>query len=373
MGAVASRWSEASAAPIDLLARSAASQAAMLGCPKCAWLSRACSTPVAAPILSEEAMLEPERLPTPGADSITELCRQLGIPPERTAKAMMFSGSPPGDAGAQTLMALVRGDREVSEQKLSWVSGWTGLRKALPAEIEQIGAVPGYASPVGLDHPWVVVDQDVARARNLATGANAAGYHLIHTSYGRDYSAWLVADLVAAAEGDACPRCGAKLESQQGCLLGLCYPLLPEHRGGLGSLPDQAGRAGALAGVALDFDVTSALGALAGEQSDEQGLSWTPALAPFQALILGLTPCESQAVEVYLALRGQGVPVLLDDRDCSAGVKFKDADLIGIPLRVVVSPKSIAAGGAEIALRADGAKKIVPLEAIEDEIRKFAV
>ena len=359
-------------APVEFCTHALGRGAPMLGCARCGWISRPPCTPVAGAAPGGEAVLDAERVATPGANSITELCAQLGIVPEQTAKAMLFAGTPPGVSQHRLLMVMVRGEREVSWQKVGWASGWSDLRRALPTEVEEIGAVAGYASPIGLAHSWVLVDQDVASSRNLATGANEAGYHLVNTNYGRDYSAWQVADLVTAGDGDACPNCGSLLSQQNGYLLGTATSLYPERGLRLGDFVNGSGETASLAGAFLDLDVTTILGALAEEQADERGLAWRPTLAPFKAEILGLPPCEAQALELYMDLAEQGVRVLLDDREMTAGVKFKDADLIGLPVRVVISPKSIAAGGAEITARAVGERFIVPLDSVGREIDKYA-
>lgn len=356
---------------IEIGIRSDGSASEMLACRECGFFARRTSTPVPAPPPDAAALRPLEQVATPGADTIPSLCVLLNLSPAQTAKAMLFAGRPPGEKEDQTLLVMVRGDREVSWHKLAGVSGWRGLRRATPEEIVAIGAVPGFASPVGLLHPWILIDRVVANSRNLATGANRAGYHLLNTTCGRDYAPWRVGDLALASAGDACPHCGAELKLEPGHLMGVCQALSPEPGDRLGSYTDQHGGSAPLSGLSLQLDVTTALGALAGLQADERGLAWRPAVAPFAAHLIAMTSCEAQALELHARLAGQRIQALVDDRDASPGVKLKDADLIGLPVRVIVSQKSIAAGGVEITPRGAGEKRIVQLEEVGPEVLRL--
>lgn len=366
--AVISHLSREPGSPMELCIGASGSGSEMLGCSECGFVARPASTAVADVPLDGAPLLPLERVATPGSDSILALCTFLGIPPERTAKAMLFAGKPPGEERDQAVMVMVRGDRDVSWQKLAWASGWRELRRASPGEVEAIGAVPGFASPVGLMHPWILVDQAVANSRNLVTGANQAGFHLLNTTCGRDYAPWRVADLGVGKPGDACPACGAGLRRETGVLLGACSPRLPELGDLLGSFADRNGGAAPLAGVSLEADLTTAVGMLADEQADDRGLAWRPLVAPFATHVIAMPSCEAPALELHAALILQGIDVLLDDRVASPGAKLKDADLIGLPVRVVVSQKSMAAGGAELTPRAAGEPRIVALEDVGSEI-----
>jgi len=369
--AVISPVSHAPGSPIELCIRAGGSGSEMLGCDECGFVARPASASVAAIPLDGASLLPLERAATPGADSISALCTFLGIPPERTAKAMMLTGKPPGEERDQTLMVLVRGERDVSWQKIAWASGWRDMRRATPEEIEAIGAVPGFASPVGLMHPWVLVDQAVANSRNLVTGANQAGFHLLNTTCGRDYAPWRVADLGVAMSGDACPACGAGMRRETGHLLGICSPRLPELGDLLGSFAERSGGTAPLAGASLEADLVTTVGVLADTQADDRGLAWRPLVAPFATHVIAMPSCEAPALDLHSALILQGIEVLLDDREASPGVKLKDADLIGLPVRVVVSQKSIAAGGAELTPRVAGVPRIVPLEDVGSEVLRL--
>jgi prolyl-tRNA synthetase len=367
LAAVISHLSNEPGSPMELCIAASGSGSEMLGCSQCGFVARPPSTALADVPLDRAPLLPLERVATPGSDSILALCTFLGIPPERTAKAMLFAGKPPGEERDQGVMVMVRGDRDVSWQKIAWASGWRELRRASAGEVEAIGAVPGFASPVGLRHPWILVDQAVANSRNLVTGANQAGFHLLNTTCGRDYAPWRVADLSVGKPGDACPACGEGLRREAGLLLGACSPRLPELGDLLGSYADRGGAA-PLAGVCLEADLTTAVGMLADGQADDRGLAWRPLVAPFATHVIAMPSCEAPALELHAALILQGIDVLLDDREASPGAKLKDADLIGLPVRVVVSQKSMAAGGAELTPRAAGEPRIVPLEDVGSEI-----
>jgi prolyl-tRNA synthetase len=374
MGMIANvpRLSPSDGSPFEVCTRLSGGHEGMLGCSQCGYLARACTIPIQPGSPSDEPLLPRERVSTPGADTIRSLCHLLGIPPERTAKAMMFSGRPVGETQDCTMLVLVRGDRDVSWQKLAWATGWTHLRRASPDEIAALGAVPGYASPIGIQHTWILVDREVAGGRNLVTGANADGYHLINTTYGRDYTAWKVADVVVASPEDACPTCGASLQPEHGLLLGVGSPILPDRGDRLGSYMDQSGAPKPLAGIGLALDITTVVGSLAAGFGDDRGLGWPPLAAPFLAHLIGLPSCEEQAEELCARLLAQGVEVVLDDRQASPGVKLKDADLIGLPVRIVISKKSLTAGGAEVTERASGETQIVPIQDVGSRILQLS-
>ncbi len=357
-------------AAVEILLPSAAGRDPLLTCSACGYLARPELVGLQADT-DASRQLPIERVATPGADTIASLCACLGIPPEETAKVLFLAGKAAAGKPDETLIVLVRGDREASLSKVMQASGWNALRRADDTEILRTGAVPGYASPVGLAHPWVLVDAAVAESKNLVAGANAPGYHLRNVNCGRDFSPWRVGDLSNAIEGDPCPQCAARLGPARGVVVGAIA-----ETSGVGPPPRTKyaaadGKSRELESVHLVVDVTTVLGVLAGEQSDERGLTWHEAVAPCVAHVLGLPPQEQQAVDLYRQLKAQGIRVLLDDRELSAGVKLKDADLLGMPVRVTVSRRSTEQGGAEVHWRKTGESTVVPLESVADRIRRF--
>ncbi|HVA21055.1 MAG TPA: proline--tRNA ligase [Candidatus Micrarchaeia archaeon] len=319
---------------------------------------------------------------TPGAATIASLTRTLRIGPERTAKVVLFAaalGAPaepaPAEgaprAGARTspevlVMALVRGDMEVEETKLSNLIGARWLR---PAELERIraaGVEPGYASPVGLRREGMVVAVDdlVAASHNLVAGANQEGFHLRNVNLGRDFEADVVGDIAAAAEGAACPRCGAPLHLRRGVEVGNTFQLGTHFSQPMGATYSDA--EGALHPIVMGcygIGMGRILACVAEAHRDDRGLRLPLAVAPFPVHLVRLGGAHAEvgatADALAAALEADGIEVLDDDRDVAPGVKFADADLLGMPLRVTVSPRSLAAGGVELRRRDGEATEVV--------------
>ncbi len=318
-----------------------------------------------------EDLLPLEKIATPHTSTIADLARLLGVPESRTAKAVFLVAA--AEEGERFVFAVVRGDTGVSEHKLRAalrrleVRAGT-LRPATEAEIRATGATPGYASPVGLRNVLVVVDQLAARSPNLVAGANEEGYHLLNTNVGRDYRASLVADIAAAEPGDGCPVCSDALRSVRMALLG--RSAAAGHEKGGPQFLDTTGRAQPVQMSAHCFDLGALLAAIAAGRSDEGGMALPPAAAPFAVHLVSMPGAESEVEALYRGLWAAGMPCLLDDRSESAGVKFTDADLIGLPLRITLGKRSLQAGGAEFKRRERGGmggeKWIAPLDTAVD-------
>ena len=321
---------------------------------------------------AKEELLAMEKIATPQIKTIADLAELLHIPAQRTAKAVFLVARLA--AAAQTeetqreefIFAIVRGDMEVNETKLANVVKARELRPATEAEIRATGAVPGYASPVGLKNVKVVVDELVPSSPNLVAGANEEGYHLRNVNYGRDYQADIVADITAAGEGDACPNCAAPMRSNRGVEVGNIFKLGTRYSLSMGcnfhaengeSLPVIMGSYG--------IGVGRLLACIAEEHHDDKGLTWPVGVAPYplHLVVLGSKTGQTEALAVDLETRLQsaGWEALVDDRQESAGVKFIDADLIGLPLRLTVSERALKLGGVEFKRRCSEEKWIVPL------------
>jgi prolyl-tRNA synthetase len=327
------------------------------------------------PNVEAEAVLPLERVATPHASTIADLAQYLCVPESRTAKAVFRTASV--DEGERFVFAVVRGDTDVSEEKLRATLRTLGvrasaLRAATDAEIRATGATPGYASPVGLKNVLVVVDELAARSPNLVAGANEEGYHLLNTNNGRDYQASVVADIALAKAGDSCPACGHALRGATAALLARSERV-PTEKGGPAYL-DATGRSQPVwIGIHL-VDLGALLAAVASERCDEQGLALPPAAAPFAVHLVGMPGADAEVEALYRSLWDSGLPCLWDDRGDSAGVKFTDADLIGLPVRITLGKRSLQAGGAEFKRREPGAaggeKWIVPLDAAIETARR---
>ncbi len=271
-----------------------------------------------------------ERVATPEANTIEALARYLNLPKAKTAKALMYTRT----TDQKFVFVVVRGDMQLSETKLRAQIG--EFRAATPEEIIAAGATPGYASPIGLRGVLIAVDDLVPRSPNLVAGANEAGYHLLNTNYERDYEAEIVADLVLAEAGAACPNCGEPLSMESA-----------------ERLSDAKG-----------YCLTNILEALAEIHHDEKGLQLPMGGAPFAVYLMNVPGKEldtrGKAAALHVDWENDGVPVLLDDRDERAGVKFADADLIGLPVRATVGERGMKDGMVELKDRRRGEMQSVP-------------
>lgn len=290
-----------------------------------------------------EPPLALERVATPDCATIGELAAFLGVPASRTAKALLYWR--PTDMSL--VFAVVRGDMQLSEPKLAAAVGQ--VRIATRDEILSAGAVPGYASPIGLRSALVVVDDMIPGSPNLVAGANEAGYHLRNVNYGRDFSAELQLDLALAGPGDPCPTCAGTLDGGRGVLLTGSASTFPEN----------------------------ALLALAEAHHDERGLLFPIGLAAFDVHLLNI---PSKNLDTAVAARdlgreiqAAGISVMVDDRDERAGVKFNDADLIGAPLRVTVGEKKLVNRMVELKSRSGNSLEDVPIDALAARLHSLTL
>jgi prolyl-tRNA synthetase len=325
------------------------------------------------PAAAAEDVAPLEKVATPHSATIQALADFLGVPTARTAKAVFLVATVnEGEGAAQKavdhfVFALVRGDMEVNETKLANALHATDLRPAREDEIVAVGAVPGYASPVGLKDVWVVVDDAIPASANLVGGANEAGYHFRNVNYGRDFTANVVTDIAAAGEGDACPNCGSPLRTSRGVEVGNIFKLGTRYTAALGAnFLDRDGKPQPVIMGSYGIGSGRLLACVAEAHNDGDGLCWPITVAPYQ-VHLTVVPDKSGTVapaadQLYAALQAAGVEVLYDDRDERAGVKFKDADLIGLPLRITLGERALKEGGVEFKRRDQAEREIVPLD-----------
>jgi prolyl-tRNA synthetase len=323
-----------------------------------------------------------QKIPTPHTSTIEDLANLLHVPTAQTAKAVFMIASYEMNnlPMERFIFAVVRGDMDVNEYKLSNVlkpilgGPVTGLRPATEVEIKAIGAAPGYASPIGLapSPAWLaVVDEAIPTSPNLVAGANEEGFHLLNTNYGRDYSAEAVADIAAAGDTALCPECGAAMRASRGVEVGNIFKLGTRYTEIMGcNFLDEAGQSHPVVMGSYGIGVGRLLACLAEEYHDDHGLCWPAAVAPYplhMVLLSGKSGAADAAAEqLYADLQAAGLEALFDDRQESAGVKFMDADLLGMPLRVTVSERALKQGGFEFKLRKSGEVFVVPqAEAVE--------
>jgi prolyl-tRNA synthetase len=308
---------------------------------------------------------------TPGTTTIASLASFLDIGPERTAKAAFFVA---GDGRLVT--AIVRGDHEVNETKLAnAVGGTTGLRPATIEEIKVAGMEPGYGSPIGAHDTVVVVDDLVARSPNLVAGANREGFHYRNVNVGRDFTPDVVAEITNAQEGDPCPQCGMAVILRNGIEVGNIFKLGTKFADAAGATYlGEDGREHPIVMGSYGIGVGRNVACIVEAHHDDKGIIWPAEVAPYAAHLVAIgaarDPQVGEIAERLHALSIEaGREILYDDRDESPGVKFTDAELLGMPWILTVSPRSIAAGGVEVTERATGERATRPLDEVEALIR----
>ena len=319
---------------------------------------------------SGEALLPMEEVETPSTTTIQALADFLHIPLAKTAKAVFYTG----DSG-RFVFAVIRGDLDVNETKLRKAAGEGGLTPATVDEIRAIGAEPGYGSPVGVRDTLIVIDESVRDTPNLVAGANRVGWHLVNTNPGRDYHPDVVADIASAEAGFPCPICGTALTAERAIEVGNIFKLGTRYSKMLGAeYLDAEGASHPIAMGSYGIGSGRVAATIVEQHHDERGIAWPVTVAPFEVSLMWIggaddPDAQSAADELYAALTAAGIEVLYDDRPERAGVKFNDADLIGNPVRISVSARTLGRGEAEIKLRTAMEAEFVPLANVVSVVR----
>ncbi|MBU0704546.1 MAG: proline--tRNA ligase [Chloroflexi bacterium] len=344
-------------------------------CDECEYMANRQIAKFKKPVPVKENPKPIDKVATPGITTIKELAEFLNVPDSKTAKAVFrIATATEGQEDVEKfLFAIVRGDMDVNETKLTNAVGAKSLRPARDDEIQAVGAVPGYASPIGIKGVVVIVDDLIPDSPNLVAGANEEGYHLLNVNYGRDYLADVVEDIVMAEDGYACPDCGAAMHSSKGVEVGNIFKLGSRYSESMGcTFSDKDGQDKPVIMGSYGIGVGRLLACVAEEYHDEQGIIWPISVAPYHVYLVALPGGEEAAEQLYADLQSANVEVLYDDREERAGVKFNDADLIGIPIRLTVSKRSLEAGGVELKLRRSSERTVIPkdemLSRITDQI-----
>ena len=311
--------------------------------------------------MPEEEPLPLEEVATPGQKTIDDLVAFLGVPHARTLKAVFYEidGGP--------VFVAIRGDLEVNEAKLR--NTLKAVEMALLDEegVKKHGLVAGSASPVGLKGIKIVADDSVLTSPNLVAGTNKPDVHFRNVNHGRDWTADVVADISLARAGNVCARCGGTLETKRGMEMGHVFKLGTVYTDRLqATFADEAGELKPAVMGCYGIGVGRVFAGAIEANHDERGIIWPPELTPYHVHLVGLgfdkPGVRESAEQVYQQLQDAGFDVLFDDREeGSAGVKFNDADLLGMPVRVTVSPRSIENGGAEIKRRTTKDAQVVAL------------
>lgn len=315
-----------------------------------------------------------EKVSTPDAKTIEDLCSYLNIKPEQTAKAVFMVGTfiddTNGDEQTKLIVALIRGDLDVEESKLTNAIKANAIRPAHEEEITECGIVPGFGSAINAKgNMLVVVDDSVAKSNNLVAGANEKGYHFLNTNFNRDYTGQ-VADIASARNGFLCPVCGKPLNASKGVEVGNIFQLGTRYSEAMNCYyqAEDGTRKPVIMG-SYGIGVGRLLACLAEEYNDEGGLKLPISVAPYQVHLVSLVKDTQVGEDLYNRLTNAGIEVLFDDRKESAGVKFADADLIGIPIRITLGNRSLKEGKAEVKIRETNRITSYDLADIEQEIK----
>ncbi|MFQ5827518.1 MAG: proline--tRNA ligase, partial [Dehalococcoidia bacterium] len=320
--------------------------------------------------MAAEEPLPLEEVSTPGVKTIDELSRFLGIPPMKTLKAVFYM------ADERLTLVLIRGDLEVNETKLRNRLQCTELRLATEEELGRAGLEAGFASPVGLKGIRTIGDPSIASGNNLVAGGNKKDTHIKNVNYSRDFQVDTMADIALARAGEGCPNCGRPLLSSRGIEVGHVFKLETFISQKLNAtFLDRDGISRPIVMGCYGIGLGRLLAAVVEYSHDEQGIIWPSSIGPYQ---IYLCPIQQERPEVasaaqslYGELEHEGMEVLFDDREESPGVKFSDADLLGIPLRVVLSPRTLKEGRAEVKWRQEKDAQLLPLEGITSRIREM--
>ena len=307
-----------------------------------------------------------EELETPDQRTIEDVARYLGIEKEQTLKAVFYS------TDESLIFAAIRGDIEVNETKLKKAVGATHLWFSTDEELRRYGLVAGYASPIDVKGVTVVVDDSVASTSNLVAGANKPGYHLKNINYPRDFKADVVADISLARGGMTCAHCGGTLTEKRGIEVGNIFKLGTKYSEAMNATYlSQKGRPQLLFMGCYGIGIGRLLASIVEANHDEDGIIWPPAVAPYQIHLMHIgkgDEVRQRTEELYTTLRAQGYEVLYDDRQESPGVKFKEADLLGMPLRLTVSQRTLENDSVEVKRRTETEKVLVKLDDLDPQL-----
>ncbi|MBO8159389.1 proline--tRNA ligase [Thermosyntropha sp.] len=317
-----------------------------------------------------EPMRDIEKVATPGQKTIEEVSAFLGISKDKHVKTLMY------EADGEIIAVVIRGDRELNEAKLKNFLNCAQLFMAEENKVRKLcGATFGSLGPVGLECK-VYVDLEVANMRNFVCGANEDDFHLVNVNLGRDFVPEAVADLRNAVKGDKCPICGNSLDVLRGIEVGHIFKLGTKYSEAMNAtFLDQNGKEKPFIMGCYGIGVSRTMAAAVEQNHDEDGIIWPIPIAPYHVIIVPVNmkndKLRTAAEDIYNTLIEAGIETILDDRDERAGVKFKDADLIGIPVRITIGPKSLQENRVEIKKRWEKESELVELTGVLEKVREI--
>lgn len=341
-------------------------------CDACGYAANAEVAEFALPPLPAEEPLPMEEVATPDCKTIQAVAEFLRVPTSKTMKAVFYV------AGERFIFAVIRGDLEVNEAKLCRALGVGEVKPADEAAVVKAGVTAGYASPIGVRGATVVADRSITTGANFVAGANRPGYHVRNANYPRDFKADIFADIAEAYDGALCKQCGKPLRSTRAIEVGHLFKLGTRYSETVGATYlDAEGNAHPIVMGSYGIGLGRLIAVIVEQHHDDWGILWPASVAPFDVHLVGLNleddEVRAAAEGVYGELTGAGLEVLFDDRGESPGVKFSDADLIGIPVRLTVSRRALKQGGVELKRRGEKDVAVIPrdelMAAMRDRIR----
>jgi len=339
-------------------------------CPSCHYTANTDKAEGVISKLGDEEPLPLEEVSTPGAATIEQVANFLKVPQSKTLKAVFYV------ADGELVFVVIRGDLEVNEVKLKNNLKCVELRMATEAGVIDAGIVAGSASPVGISGIKVIADNSINSGANFVAGANKPDTHFKNANYPRDFKADIVADIARARGGEGCPKCGGKLSSAHGIEVGHIFKLgtfISERLGAF--FIDASGSSHPIVMGSYGIGLGRLLAAVIEQKHDDKGIIWPLTIAPYHIYLCPLymenPQVETTAENLYTEFETHGLEVLFDDRKESPGVKFNDADLLGIPIRVTISPRTLETNSVEIKWRSETESQLLPLDGIAARLKKL--
>ena len=343
----------------------------VITCPNCQYTANAEKAISSRPDSNKPSPLPLSEVITPDIKTISSLAEYLEIESSETLKSVFYW------ADRELAFAIIRGDIEVNEVKLKNTLHCSDLRLASDDEIINAGLVPGYASPIGIKSVKIIADKSISTGTNFVVGGNSPDKHFRNANYPRDFQADSISDIALAQAGDLCATCNTILEATKGVEVGHIFKLGTFFSETLGALfLSQDGQQYPIMMGCYGIGVGRLLAAIIETNHDDRGIIFPASIAPYQVHVVGLNlsseDVATTANEIYKQLWAEGIETLFDDRlDAAAGVKLNDADLLGLPIRVVVSPRNIENKMIEIKSRRDTEPHLVPMTSLISHIKSI--
>ena len=339
-------------------------------CPDCKYVANSDKAQSIKSKIESGELLPIEEVETPGMTTIEQVANFLKVPQSHTLKAVFYI------ADGKLIFVVIRGDIEVNEVKLKNVLGCIELRLATETEIIEAGIVAGSASPIGISGTKTIADDSITSGVNFIAGANKPDTHFRNVNYPRDFRVDLVADIARAHAGEGCPKCRGKLSSTHGIEVGHIFKLgtfISQKLGAFFIDPNSISHPIVMGSYGIGLG--RLLAAVIEHSHDDKGIIWPLSIAPYHIYLCPLylenPQVAATAENVYADLEAQGLEVLFDDRKESPGVKFNDADLLGIPIRVTISPRTLEINSVEIKRRSEKEAQLLPLEEITARLKEL--